>query len=158
MFHDPNQLDKIKNSPQNLEKYIRLNTESQTVSASIVYVCHQEVSGIVIYGAYYGYCGGGENDGGYFLIDIENSETRALGYDDVDSMSEEHPVARDLLEYLMSQVWGVMDDKEGQLEPNESGKALLAVDGEDVYISDGFDGDILAGISEEWRLTLRFED
>jgi hypothetical protein len=158
MFSDETRLQNIKESQDTLPRYLGVDSDSKSVTASVVYFIIEENSGIVIYGAYYGYCGGGENDGGYFLIDIENAENKLLGYDDVEALSQEHPIARDLFEYLMSQVWVVMDDNDGQLEPNEVGVALLNADNEGVHLGHGFDGDALADISQEWPLTLKFED
>ena len=44
-----------------------------------------------MFGAYYGSVGGGENDGGFFRMDIESSTSECLDYDEVDGLEEENP-------------------------------------------------------------------
>ena len=41
-------------------------------------------------GAYYGYAGGGVNDGGFFSIDFENSVHKHIDFNELDEMYEDN--------------------------------------------------------------------
>jgi hypothetical protein len=114
--------------------------------------------GSYIFGAFYGYCGGAENDGGFFFVDFEEGENIVLGYSDVDELGETHPNSQSLFNALMTVVWTSIDkgEEEDVLNINNHSRELLGSD--ELYMSPGFDGDALAAISEAWNINLRFED
>ncbi len=150
-------LDSLKSAPENSFRYLQAGEDDNSIASSIVYFIDSHEERIFIYGAYYGYCGGGVNDGGYFVIDVEGDEMHTFNYDDLDGFSEEKSLVREALEFLMSLVWAVMDENDNQLEATELGSRLLAAADDGSYASEGFDSDALAAISEQWRLSLRFE-
>lgn len=150
-------LDSLKSAPENSFRYIQPGEDDKSITSSIVYFIDHQDERIFIYGAYYGYCGGGVNDGGYFVIDVEDDEVHAFDYDDLDGFSEEKFLTKDALEFVMSLVWAVMEENDSLLEANELGARLLAAAEDGFYASEGFDTDALAAISERWRLSLRFE-
>ncbi len=109
-----------------------------------------------IFGAFYGYAGGGEYDGGFFSIDQESWETNVLGYDDVEE--DEDSQTFNALMVLC----GETSDDEDPSMLSEGGKTLLETgedteDGDRVVLINDFDGDLLSEVSEQWNISLRFE-
>lgn len=151
-------LDGIRSAPENSFRYIQMGEDENSIASSIVYFIDSQKEQTFIYGAYYGYCGGGVNDGGYFIIDVEGGEAHSFDYNDLDDFSEERSLTKNALEFLMSLVWAVMEESDDMLEANELGARLLATAEDGYYASEGFDTDALAAISEQWRISLRFED
>ena len=147
----------IKDGSAPVFRYLSADPDESTVSASVVYVLSNKDETTWIYGAYYGYGGGGENDGGFFCLNSEG-EIQHLDFGEVDELGSESPELQSLYESLIAKVWEVMDDDDGELKLNEAGTQLIADCDDGVYLSDGFDGDALAGISGEWKITLRFEE
>ncbi len=105
-------------------------------------------------GAYYGYAGGGVNDGGFFSIDIENSIHQHINFDQFDGMHENNSFHHSILEALIKKLWLFVDENDEIMTLTEDGLSLERNDG--IWISDYFDGDLLAEISDLWSISLRF--
>jgi hypothetical protein len=71
---------------------IYISASGRVVSEIILYTVVQAEDGDIRLGAYYGSVGGGENDGGFFRMDIESSTSECLDYDEVDDLEEENPL------------------------------------------------------------------
>ena len=138
---------------------IYISASDGVVSEIILYSIERKDEGDVLFGAYYGSVGGGENDGGFFRMDIESSSSECLDYDEVDGLEEENPVHSSMLNALMQKLWTLVDDENGEVDffiTNEGSK-LYAPDETGVWMSSLFDGDALDQISNEWKLGLAFE-
>ena len=129
------------------------------VSEIIIYTIERKDEGDVLFGAYYGSVGGGENDGGFFRMDIENSSSECLDYDEVDGLEEENPVHSSMLNALMQKLWTLVDDENGEVDlyTTDQGSKLYVPDESGVWMSSMFDGDSFDQISDEWKLGLAFE-
>ena len=65
-----------------------ISTDNNEVTAAIFMTVVPGANGDFCLGAYYGYAGGGDNDGGFFSIDIENSIHKHINFDELDEMCE----------------------------------------------------------------------
>ena len=144
--------------PGEVEQYIRVNDDG-SVSAVIVYtVVENADENVIVHGAYYGYCGGGVNEGGYFVINHEDDDVRAMDYSDIDEIEAEDPKLGGIYNSLMQQVWTLISEEDGALQLSTEGAELLAEsDDSECCMSSGFDGDALDEVSKLWHLTLHFE-
>jgi len=109
-----------------------------------------------IYGAFYGYAGGGDYDGGYFSISQDDWEIQILGFDQA-----EEDQNSDTYNALMALCGKMSDDEDGSMLSAE-GLSLLKKgedDGNDgiVVLLNEFDGDSLSEVSEQWNISIRFE-
>ena len=138
---------------------IYISASDGVVSEIILYTIERKNEGDVLFGAYYGSVGGGENDGGFFRMDIESSSSECLDYDEVDGLEEENPVHSSMLNALMQKLWTLVDDENGEVDlyMTDEGSKLYAPDETGVWMSSLFDGDALDQISNEWKLGLAFE-
>ena len=138
---------------------IYISASDGVVSEIILYSIERKDEGDVLFGAYYGSVGGGENDGGFFRMDIESSSSECLDYDEVDGLEEENPVHSSMLNALMQKLWILVDDENGEVDlyMTDEGSKLYAPDETGVWMSSLFDGDALDQISNEWKLGLAFE-
>ena len=138
---------------------VYISASDGVVSEIILYSIERKDEGDVLFGAYYGSVGGGENDGGFFRIDIESSSSECLDYDEVDGLEEENPVHSSMLNALMQKLWTLVDDENGEVDLyiTDEGSKLYAPDETGVWMSSLFDGDALDQISSEWKLGLAFE-
>lgn len=138
-----------------LDGYISIDGDQ--VSAAIFKTVLPGDEGDFIFGAYYGYAGGGENDGGFFSIDIENSITKHIDFSEFDEMQEDNRKHHSILEALMQKLWHYVDEDEGVMELSANAHELQ-FDGDGFWLSNGFDGDMLSEISDMWLISLKFED
>ena len=138
---------------------IYISASDGVVSEIILYSIERKDEGDVLFGAYYGSVGGGENDGGFFRMDIESSSSECLDYDEVDGLEEENPVHSSILNALMQKLWTLVDDENGEVDLyiTDEGSKLYAPNETGVWMSSLFDGDALDQISSEWKLGLAFE-
>ena len=138
---------------------VYISASDGVVSEIILYSIERKDEGDVLFGAYYGSVGGGENDGGFFRMDIESSSSECLDYDEVDGLEEENPVHSSMLNALMQKLWTLVDDENGEVDlyMTDEGSKLYAPDETGVWMSSLFDGDALDHISNEWKLGLAFE-
>ena len=138
---------------------IYISASDGVVSEIILYTIERKNEGDVLFGAYYGSVGGGENDGGFFRMDIESSTSECLDYDEVDGLEEENPVHSSILNALMQKLWILVDDENGDVDLyiTDEGSKLYAPNETGVWMSSLFDGDALDQISNEWKLGLAFE-
>ena len=138
---------------------IYISASDGVVSEIILYSIERKDEGDVLFGAYYGSVGGGENDGGFFRMDIESSSSECLDYDEVDGLEEENPVHSSMLNALMQKLWTLVDDENGEVDlyMTNEGSKLYTPDETGVWMSSLFDGDALDQISSEWKLGLAFE-
>jgi hypothetical protein len=109
----------------------------------------------LIFGAFYGYAGGGDYDGGFFKLDTDTDEFSIRDYEQAEE-DEFSNIYTDLMQ-LCGQVFNADDSS----ELTEDGVALneLGDDHESggrVSLLNNFDGDLLAGISENWNISLKF--
>ena len=142
-----------------ISTYIGMS-DDDFVANVIVYSEESSLSGgdVTVRGAYYGYAGSGVNEGGYFVIDHSIDKSEVLSYDDIDEMEASNEQEANKFSSLMTAVWELVEDDEGDLILTEKGKTLIATnDGEDTYMSPDFDGDFLSDVSEKWQISLRFE-
>ena len=135
-----------------LDGYI--SSVDDEVTAAIFITVVPSINGDFCLGAYYGYAGGGVNDGGFFSIDIENSTHKHINFDEFDEMSENNSFHHSILESLMKKLWHFVDEDDGIMTLTDHGLCLENNDG--VWVSDNFDGDMLAEISELWAISLKF--
>ena len=138
---------------------IYISASGGVVSEIILYTVVQAEDGDIWLGAYYGSVGGGENDGGFFRIDIESSTSECLDYDEVDGLEEENPLHSSILNALMQKLWTLVDDEDGEvnLYTTDQGSKLYVPDESGVWMSSMFHGDSFDQISDEWKLGLAFE-
>ena len=138
---------------------IYISASGGVVSEIILYTVVQAEDGDIWFGAYYGSVGGGENDGGFFRMDIESSTSECLDYDEVDGLEEESPLHSSILNALMQKLWTLVDDEDGEVDlyTTNQGSKLYAPDESGVWMSSMFDGDSFDQISDEWKLGLSFE-
>ena len=138
---------------------IYISASGGVVSEIILYTVVQAEDGDIWFGAYYGSVGGGENDGGFFRIDIESSTSECLDYDEVDGLEEENPLHSSILNALMQKLWTLVDDEDGKVDlyTTDQGSKLYVPDESGVWMSSMFDGDSFDQISDEWKLGLAFE-
>ena len=138
---------------------VYISASDGVVSEIILYSIERKDEGDVLFGAYYGSVGGGENDGGFFRMDIESSSSECLDYDEVDGLEEENPAHSSILNALMQKLWTLVDDENGEVDLyiTDEGSKLYAPDETGVWMSSLFDGDALDQISNEWKLGLAFE-
>jgi len=138
---------------------IYISASDGVVSEIILYTIERKDEGDVLFGAYYGSVGGGENDGGFFRMDIESSTSECLDYDEVDGLEEENPAHSSILNALMQKLWTIVDDEDGEVDLyiTDEGSKLYVPDESGVWMSSLFDGDAFDEISNEWKLGLAFE-
>ena len=138
---------------------IYISASDGVVSEIILYTIERKEEGDVLFGAYYGSVGGGENDGGFFRMDIESSTSECLDYDEVDGLEEENPAHSSILNALMQKLWTIVDDEdnESDLYITDDGSKLYVPDESGVWMSSLLDGDAFDEISNEWKLGLAFE-
>ena len=138
---------------------IYISASGGVVSEIILYTVVQAENGDIWFGAYYGSVGGGENDGGFFRMDIESSTSECLDYDEVDGLDEENPLHSSILNALMQKLWTLVDDEDGEVDlyTTDQGSKLYVPDESGVWMSSMFDGDSFDQISDEWKLGLAFE-
>ena len=138
---------------------IYISASDGVVSEIILYTVVQAEDGDIWFGAYYGSVGGGENDGGFFRMDIESSTSECLDYDEVDGLEEENPLHSSILNALMQKLWTLVDDEDGEVDlyTTDQGSKLYVPDESGVWMSSMFDGDSFDQISDEWKLGLSFE-
>ena len=138
---------------------IYISASGGVVSEIILYTVVQAEDGDIWFGAYYGSVGGGENDGGFFRMDIESSTSECLDYDEVDGLEEENPLHSSILNALMQKLWTLVDDEDGEVDLyiTDEGSKLYVPDESGVWMSSMFDGDSFDQISDEWKLGLSFE-
>ena len=138
---------------------IYISASDGVVSEIILYTVVQAEDGDIWFGAYYGSFGGGENDGGFFRMDIESSTSECLDYDEVDGLEEENPLHSSILNALMQKLWTLVDDEDGEVDlyTTDQGSKLYVPDESGVWMSSMFDGDSFDQISDEWKLGLSFE-
>ena len=138
---------------------IYISASGGVVSEIILYTVVQAEDGDIWFGSYYGSVGGGENDGGFFRIDIESSTSECLDYDEVDGLDEENPLHSSILNALMQKLWTLVDDENGEVDlyTTDQGSKLYVPDESGVWMSSMFDGDSFDQISDEWKLGLAFE-
>lgn len=127
---------------------------------SIVYVTVPKNGKLFFYGAYYGYCGGGVYDGGFFTIG--NNKHLLLDYDDVEKLQITQPNVHKLYETLMHKVWQVIEERGvDQISINDMGSYLLLSDEENkgnemVFCDNNFYSDELSEISNKWKIGIQF--
>ena len=138
---------------------IYISASGGVVSEIILYTVVQAEDGDIWFGAYYGSVGGGENDGGFFRMDIESSTSECLDYDEVDGLEEENPLHSSILNALMQKLWTLVDDEDGEVDLyiTDQGSKLYVPDESGAWMSSMFDGDSFDQISDEWKLGLSFE-
>ena len=138
---------------------IYISASDGVVSEIILYTIERKDEGDVLFGAYYGSVGGGENDGGFFRMDIESSTSECLDYDEVDGLEEENPAHSSILNALMQKLWTIVDDEDGEVDLyiTDDGSKLYVPDESGIWMSSLFDGDAFDEISNEWKLGLAFE-
>ena len=78
----------INNTEFLLDGYI--SSDNDGVNAAIFITIVPDTNGDFCLGAYYGYAGGGENDGGFFIIDIENSIHKHVNFDEFIFIAKEY--------------------------------------------------------------------
>ncbi len=145
---------KISNSEFLIDGYI--SSVSNEVTAAIFITVVPGINGDFCLGAYYGYAGGSDNDGGFFSIDIESSIHKHINFDEHEEMRESNALHHSILESLMKKIWHFVDENDEIMTLSDYGLSLEYNDG--VWISDNFDGDMLAEISQLWAISLKFSN
>lgn len=150
---------KIEAQEKSHECDVYISASGGLVGEIILYTVLPLSDGDLWLGAYYGSVGGGEFDGGFFRLDIEQSLSEHLDYEDVDALEDEDATQFSVLDALMQKLWTLVDDNDGEsdLYITDHGKTIYSPDDEGVWMSEMFDGDSLDEISEQWKIGLRFE-
>ncbi len=110
-----------------------------------------------IYGAFYGYAGGGVYDGGFFKIHSNQQEFLILGYDDA-----EQDANSKLFYTLMGQCGDMSNDQDDDPSMLSSkGKYFLenaeVLEDNELFITlNNFDPDLISIVSTQWNISLRF--
>ena len=136
-----------------IEGYISL--DGDRVIAAIFSSILSDIKGDYYLGAYYGYAGGGVNDGGFFSIDIENSLHKHIDFDEFDEIRSQNIKQHSVLEALMQRIWHYIEEDNDILQLTRSGLKLKKNE-DGVWVSDNFDGDFLSEISDQWSISLKF--
>lgn len=126
------------------------------VTAIVVYDQIATQDGLEWRGAYYGYAGGGVNDGGYFRLRFEDSLFENFDFSALEDIQESEPQTFADLEKLMRHIWTLVSDDEEDLVLTDAGEHMFAPDSDGVWMDNEFDGDMLDEISEMWGISLRF--
>jgi hypothetical protein len=146
-----------KTYPFDIARYIRMD-DNECLHTAIVTLSETNKEGNTItHGAFYGYAGGGVFEQGYFTIDNHADEPVSV-VTDLDDIRSQTVV--DQYEALMGIIYNMLGEGDDPPELSEEGQEALSkmeMDDE-VAMDDRFDGDSLAMVSEQWPLTLRFED
>lgn len=149
-------LIKKDDSKKSMLRYVRQNEAGEFLYGVVYSITVDPNGNSLLNGAYYGYAGGGEYDGGYFKIDFEAETHNVLSFDEAESSE-----AFESLEPLMAECGSFYDNEDESYELTDYAKSLLSngiQDGDDViYMDEDFDGDALSEISEQWVISLRFE-
>lgn len=108
-----------------------------------------------IFGAYYGYTGGGEYDGGFFFIDSNINLQSLLSFNDVDANEN-----CNIFYSLLFECSKMYSNKEGKYILTNYSKNLIkkgdkTKDGI-IFMDFDFDGDYLDNISQNWGISLKF--
>jgi hypothetical protein len=149
-----------KGTGLNIKRYLRTDGDD-TLSSCVVYIeeWDEEKTSCRFRGACCGYSGGSVYDGSFFLIDFEEDEYQVLDF----SEAEEDEQA-ELFNALMFECARMYKEDDGVYQLTKYGKGLIknGVDSDDgegdvVYMDEGFDGDSLDQVSENWAISLRFE-
>lgn len=144
-------MSKTEIDNKNISFYLR-GRDSGEFTAAVAYCVRDEN----IYGAFYGYAGGGEYDGGFFEVDQSDWNVRILGYDEAEGSDDS-----ELFTELMALCGSMSDDEDSSMLSKEGLELLESgeqdEDDERVVILNNFDGDSLSDISEKWNISLRFE-
>lgn len=139
------------------EKMRYIAGEDGVVSSIVIYEQIETSRGEEILGAYYGYAGGGDNDGGYFRINFENSVFEHLDFGELENLQEIEPESASRLESLMQYIWSLVSDDDEELVLTQEGQEVFDPDDDGVWMDDAFDGDALEEVSNLWAISLRFE-
>jgi hypothetical protein len=94
-----------------IEGYVAL--DGNQVRAAIFSSILSDQKGDYYLGAYYGYAGGGVNDGGFFSIDIENSLHKHIDFDGFDKIRNQNIKHHSVLEALMQRIWHYIEEEDG---------------------------------------------
>lgn len=139
-----------------LQRYLRADLEGNFKHC----VCYVQKwihnNDFIVLGAYYGYVGGGEYDGGFFLI--ENGDFRLLDFSEV-----EQDENSSIFEELIFECGRMYEEIDGECKLTSYGQDLIEQsvevdDGSEVVFMDAdFDGDSLDEVSHAWAISLRFE-
>lgn len=148
--------DKVNSEAKNTSLYLRVDS-SGDFDSSIAYGVFNRNDGSTFFrGAYFGYAGGGEYEGGFFFIDLEKDQHRVFTFDEIESLDDK-AIYNDLMS-ICGQCSA--DDEPSNL--TDDAIEMLEHFGEDaddgcrVCFINGFDGDIISEISEKWNISLRF--
>lgn len=116
-----------------------------------------QIQNDIIFGAFYGYAGGGVYDGGFFKIYSNQQEFSILGYDDA-----EQDANSKLFYALMGQCGDMSNDQDDDPSMLSSkGKyflenAVVLEDNESFITLNNFDSDLISIASTQWNISLRF--
>ena len=151
-------LKQIKEKSDSLQHYVKFN-DDDTVYAIIVMITpkiHILTNDYETFGAFYGYQGGGVNDGGFFKLSSKQQKQNVFNYEDLEVIKETDV---NIFEALMNQIWNIVDDKngEGDLSMTDAGKEFIKKNGvinQRIYTNNNFNTFLLRGI--EWGLNLQF--
>ena len=139
-------------SPQ-MQLYLRAQGTSRFLAA-IGYRQATSEGEPIIYGAFFGYAGGGDYESGYFLWNLFTNEGRVLPLDEIEGRDDQSR-----FEEVMAEIGQFNDDEDPEVLTSD-GLHLIRqgeVDGDDiVYMTPEFDGDILSDVSEEWPIFIKF--
>lgn len=142
---------------ENTSLYVRGNSSGEFLCAIAYAITPKPDGSTYLHGAYFGYVGGGEYDGGFFFIDTENNEYSVLDYESVEGRDD-----KEAFNALMS-LCGQCSDDEDPSQLTEEASSLLNELGEEtddeelVYMTNAFDGDSLSEVSEQWPLFVKFQ-
>lgn len=138
-----------------IQRYI--STKKNAIVDVIILYSNVEIDEYdFILGAYYGNVGSGVLDGGYFRIDYDSDETSALDYEEIEELANTNPVQHSILEKLMRSLWTLVEEIDEELMLTKAGKEFFSSKRGKVCMDDDFLGDDLEGVSDLWKLPLRF--
>ena len=136
-------------------RYVRVRKEdaAELYAAIVTFMQENGEGEIRTLGRYVGYSGGGAYEEGVFIVDA-GADDESVVIQDPDEI-EAHPDAA-VFQWLTVECGRLFEVESDGYLVSEAASELI--DEEEVYMDDDFFGDLLAEVSEQWGLNLRFED
>ncbi len=144
------------NAKNKFQNFLQLSVAKNIIEANIAYCDIDSSSEFILIGTFYGYCGGGAFQDGYFLVNQDLEVTYYGAIEDV--IPEYQPLLESLVEL---RVRYESDETDGGLSSfgREVMESSLHAEPSDscVYYSEEFDVDWLPIISASWGLSVSWD-
>jgi hypothetical protein len=140
-----------------VHRYVRATDPGESaLYAAIVMLDQRNTQGDVrTLGAYLGYAGGGSFQDGVFIVDANAPARVVVLIDDEEINASDDKL---IFEWLMLECGRLYEyEDETYVLSVEALELLEGAGYSEVFMDEGFDGDLLAGVSEQWGMLLRFK-